>query len=160
MVISVKPVPKKTLKQDDENAELRAELRELNLRIRELEQVLSELREPFVKLQSAAKGYYKFIELFMKYGGVSPDIVTPNIKDPIQKEIITVLIDRDGLNTSQITDLVRSRRGSASRRIIRQRLAKLVEEGMVIKKITKKSVLYYVSEELLKKWSQVLGFDK
>ena len=30
-------------------------------------------QEDLRKLRSAASGYYKFIDLFMKYGGVSPD---------------------------------------------------------------------------------------
>jgi DNA-binding transcriptional ArsR family regulator len=144
-------------KEKKENNELRDEIKELNQRIGELEQVIIELREPFKQLQSAAKGYYKFIELFTRYGGVSPNIVAPNLKDPISKDILIVLVDRNGLNISQITELVRERRGSASRRIIREKLAKLEEADYVTKKVTKKSVEYYISDELLKKWSQVLG---
>jgi DNA-binding transcriptional ArsR family regulator len=143
-----------------ESKELRKEIKELNKRILELEQVITELREPFKQLQSAAKGYYKFIELFTRYGGISPEVVTPNLKDPISKDILIVLVDRNGINTSQITELVRNRRGSASRRIVREKLANLVEAGYVVKKTSKKSVEYYVSEELIKKWSQVLGLNK
>ena len=96
----------------------------------------------------------------MKYGGVSPEITVPNVKDAISKEILNVLFDKNGQNISQITEIVRERRGSASRRIVREKLAKLEAAGYVIRKKTKKSVEYYVSEKLLKKWSQVLGFDK
>ena len=142
-----------------ETEDLRNEIKELNTRIAELEQVIIELREPLRQIHKAARGYYKFIELFNRYGGVSPDVVAPSVKDPISKDILIVLVDRSGLNTSQLTDLVRERRGSASRRIIREKLSKLEAAGFVTKKVTKKSVEYYISEELLKKWSQVLGLN-
>ena len=145
--------------KDKEKEDLRKEVKELNLRIGELEEIISELREPLRQLRTAASGYYKFIDLYMKYGGVSPEIIVPNVKDPISKEILNVLFERNGQNTSQITEIIRERRGSASRRIVRQKLVKLESLGYVFKKKTKKSVEYYVSDELLKKWSQVLGLS-
>ncbi len=145
---------------DSEKEDLRKEVKELNSRIAELEGIISELQEPLRQLRTAAKGYYKFIDMFMKYGGVSPDKIVPGMKDPISKEIINILFDRNGQNISQITDVLRARRGSASRRIVREKLVKLEEAGLVIRKKTKKSVEYYISEELVKKWSQVLGFNK
>jgi DNA-binding transcriptional ArsR family regulator len=146
-------------KKDTEKDDLRKEVKELNLRIGELEQIITELQEPLRQMRTAAKGYYKFIDLFMKYGGVSPDKIVPGMKDSISKEIINILFDRNGQNISQITEVLRNRRGSASRRIVRDKLAKLEEAGLVIKKKTKKSVEYYISEKLVKKWSQVLGFN-
>ena len=145
---------------DNDKENLRKEVKELNHRIGELEEIISELKEPLRQLRTAASGYYKFMNLYMKYGGVSPEIMVPDIKDSISKEILNVLFERNGQNTSQITEMVRERRGSASRRIIRDKLVKLEASGYIIKKKTKKSVEYYVSEELLKKWSQVHGFNK
>ncbi len=142
-----------------ETEDLRNEIKELNNRIAELEQVITELREPLSQLHKTARGYFRFMELFTRYGRVSPEIVAPNAKDPISKDILIILVDHNGVNTSQLTDLVRERRGSASRRIIREKLAKLEQIGYVTKKVTKKSVEYHISEELLKKWSQVLGLN-
>ncbi len=147
-------------KKSETEEDLRNEIKELNQRIGELEQVLSELREPLNQLHNAARGYYKFIDLFMKFGGVSPDKIIPGVKDSISKEILNVLFEKSGQNISQITDVLRTRRGTASRRIVREKLARLSEAGYVIRKEKKKSVEYYVSDELLKKWSQVLGFNK
>jgi DNA-binding transcriptional ArsR family regulator len=147
-------------KKSETEEDLRSEIKELNQRIGELEQVISELREPLSQLHNAARGYYKFIDLFMKFGGVSPDKIIPGVKDSISKEILNILFEKNGQNISQITDILRTRRGTASRRIVREKLAKLEEAGYVIKKEKKKSVEYYVSDELLKKWSQVLGFNK
>ena len=142
-----------------DNKDLRKEIKELNLRIAELEGIITELQEPLRQMHNAARGYYKFIDLFMKYGGVSPDKVIPGLKDPISKEIINVLFEKNGQNISQITEVLRTRRGSASRRIVREKLAKLEKDGLVFRKKTKKSVEYYISDELVKKWSQVLGFN-
>ncbi|WP_455391942.1 hypothetical protein [[Eubacterium] cellulosolvens] len=145
---------------DSEKEDLRKEVKELNSRIAELEGIISELQEPLRQLRSAARGYYKFIDLFMKYGGVSPDKIIPGVKDSISKEIINILFEKNGQNISQITEVLRSRRGSASRRIVREKLSNLERAGYVVRKTTKKSVEYYVSEDLLEKWSQVLGFNK
>jgi DNA-binding transcriptional ArsR family regulator len=147
-------------KEDDEEEELRDEIKKLNKRIRELEGLISQIQRPFEQIYDAAKGYYKFIDLYMKYGEVSPEIIVPELKDPISKEIISVLFEKNGQNTSQITEAVRERRGSASRRIVRQKLAELEKEGLVVSKKSRKSVEYYISEELVKKWSQVLSLNK
>lgn len=147
--------------EDDvkDKEDLRKEVKELNSRIAELEGIISELQEPLRQLRRAASGYYKFIDLFMKYGGVSPDKIIPGVKDPISKEIINILFEKNGQNISQITEVLRAHRGSASRRIVREKLGGLEHAGYVVRKTTKKSVEYYISEELVKKWSQVLGFN-
>jgi hypothetical protein len=141
-----------------EKEDLRNEVKELNSRIAELEGLISQLQEPLRQMQSAAKGYFKFIDLYVKYGGVSPDVIIPDIKDSISKEIVKALFERNGQNISQLTEMVRSKRGSASRRIIRQKLSDLVDAGHVTKKTARKAAEYYISDELLKKWSAVLGF--
>ena len=141
----------------NEVTSLRKEVRELNERIRELEEIIVQLREPFQQLHSITRGYTRLIDLYMKFGSVSPDIIVPTLKDPISKEILNVLFERNGQNISQITDAVRTRRGSASRRIVREKLAAMEEDGLVKRKSTKKAVEYFVSDELVRKWSEVLG---
>lgn len=144
----------------DDEEELKEQVKKLNKRIAELEGILEDLQEPFRKLYGAARGYYKFIDLYMKYGEVSPELTVPELKDPISKDIIMVLFEKNGQNTSQITEAVKAKRGSASRRIIRQKLGKLEEEGYVTSEQTKKATQYYISKDLARKWSEVLGFTK
>jgi uncharacterized coiled-coil protein SlyX len=56
----------------------------------------------------------------------------PDFKyDEISKAIISSLERKERLNISQLTEQVRKERGSASRRIIRERVDKLIEEGIV-----------------------------
>jgi len=145
---------------DREKKALRKEVRALNRKIEDLEDVIGQLQEPLRELQKAARGYYKLIDLFMRYGEISPNLVVPELKDPMARDILEVLFERDGQNISQITDALRSRRGTASRRIVRDRLHMLEENGYVEGRTERKTVHYHVSKELLKKWSQVLRFDK
>lgn len=143
-----------------EEEDLKKEVKKLNKRIVELEELISEIQEPFRQLQKAAKSYYRFIDLYLRHGEVSPEIMVPDLKDPISKEILIVLFEKNGLNISKITEAVRNKRGSASRRIIREKLGRLEEKGYVTTRQTRKSTEYYLSEELVKKWSEVLGFSK
>jgi DNA-binding transcriptional ArsR family regulator len=144
---------------DDEEA-LKREVRRLGARIGELEALLSRLREPFSKLEDISRNYFRLIELYMRFGEVSPQTAIPGLKDPISREIVNMLFRRSGQNISELTDAVRARRGSASRRIIRARLAELVEKGIVLGVSRRKTVEYSISEEVARKWSEMLGFFK
>ena len=83
-----------------------------------------------------------------------------DIKDDISKEIMGALLQKNGLNISQITEAVRHRRGTASRRIIRERLQILEKIGKVYSVHLKKEAQYWLSEEVITKWSQMLGLFK
>ncbi len=51
--------------------------------------------------------------------------------DDISKAIIDALERKKELNLSQLTDQVRKERGTASRRIVRERVQKLIEKGLI-----------------------------
>ncbi|MCG3221600.1 MAG: hypothetical protein H7641_09500 [Candidatus Heimdallarchaeota archaeon] len=56
----------------------------------------------------------------------------PDFKyDEISKAIISSLERKERLNISQLTEQVRKERGSASRRIIRERVDKLIDEEII-----------------------------
>ena len=145
-------------KEKDE--ELREEIKELNKKIEELEKVISQLQEPFTQMRGFAERYVRLIDSFMRIGVLSPGDIFSDVKDDISKEIIGVLLHRNGLNISQITEAVRQRRGTASRRIIRERLQYMEKRGQVQQVSTKKSVIYSLSDEVVRKWSQMLGLFK
>jgi DNA-binding transcriptional ArsR family regulator len=140
--------------------DLKEEVRKLSARIGELEGLLRQLREPFGQLQDISSNYFRLIELYMRFGEVSPGSTVPGLKDPISRDIVNALFQRSGQNISELTDAVRRRRGSASRRIVRQRLADLEKDGIVRGETTKRAVEYHVSDEVVRKWSQMLGFLK
>jgi len=140
--------------------ELKDEVRKLGARIGELESLLSQLREPFGQLQDISRNYFRFIELYMKFGEISPDSALPGLKDSMSRDIVNALFQKSGQNISEITEAVRARRGSASRRIIRARLSELEEQGILRGERRRKTVEYHVSDEVVGKWSQMLGFVK
>lgn len=132
----------------------------LNKRIDELEKMLSVFLKPMQDIRSTTNSYLRLVSLLLENGGLTPDVLLPNLKDPIAQEIVRVLTKRTDLNISQITEFVRSKRGTASRRIIRERLGTLEEQKIVTKQMVKSRSVYRLSDEVLKKWSQMLGFTK
>ena len=102
--------------------DLADEVKELNKRISELEKMLSVLLKPLTDVRKTTERYLKLAGLLLDHGGLTPDVILPELKDPISKDIVRVLLERPEQNVSQITDLVKSKRGTASRRIIRKKL--------------------------------------
>lgn len=138
--------------------ELKEEIKNLNKRINELETMLSNLAKPLQNMQNTMKNYLRIVGMLLDHGGLTPDLILPDIKDPISKEIVRVLLDKSDQNISQITDLVRSKRGTASRRIIREKLLELQDKNIVEKKQKGSHYIYCLSNQVIKKWSQLLGF--
>jgi len=139
--------------QDD----LRKEIRELRAQIEALRTALSDVTRPYAelmayvdRLQDVSRGYFRILGLYAKYGKVSPDLVIPGLKDDISRHIVVELFDRPDRNISQITEAVKAKRGTASRRIVRERLA---TPGS-------RTRTFRVAEEVAEKWSQVLGVPK
>ena len=139
--------------------DLKKEVKELNKRISELEKMLSEVIEPLRKVGKTTQNYLKITSLIIEHGGLTPDMILPELKDQISQEIVRVLLDRQNQNISEITELVRNKRGTASRRIIRERLKELEEKKIIKKHMKGKLYVYNLTEEVIKKWSQMLGFN-
>ncbi len=139
--------------------ELPKQIKELNRRIAELEGMMARLMAPVQEMQKAAQKYLRLVDLALRHGGLSPELLLPEVKDPISKDIVKVLIEKSGQNISQVTEGVRARRGSASRRVVRERLKVLEQEGIVEQRGEGAVPTYYLSEEVLRKWSQLLGIS-
>ncbi len=139
--------------------DLAEEIKELNKRISELERMISSLISPLDSIQNKATQYFKIIQLLLEHGGLTPDLILPDLKDSISKEIVRVLLDRNEQNLSQITELVRNKRGTASRRIIREKIKELCGKNLVIKKQKGSINVYSISPVVIKKWSQLLGIN-
>lgn len=147
--------------------DLQDDVRELRKQVEALREALAKVAEPYreiagymEQLQTITRGYFRLLDLYAKHGSVSPDLVVPGLKDDISKAILTVLFERSDRNVSQITDAVKAKRGTASRRIVRERLHVLVEEGVIVASEASKGRTYRVSEAVAAKWSQVLGLSK
>jgi DNA-binding transcriptional ArsR family regulator len=140
--------------------DLKKQIKEMSLRISELERMLAQALAPINEMRSSTQRYLKLVNLALKHGSLSPEMLVPEVKDPISKDIINVLVDKSGQNISQITDAVRARRGSASRRIVREKLRNLEEKGFVEQRGEGSIPEYYITDEVLTKWSQLLGISK
>lgn len=139
--------------------DLTKEVKELNKRINELEKMISSIITPLQDASKITQNYMKIINLLLNRGGLTPDMILNDVNDSISKDIVRVLLERPDQNISQLTELVRSKRGTASRRIIRDKLREL-EEKNIVKKYQKGSLYRYsLTEEVIKKWSQMLGFN-
>ncbi|MDD1771457.1 MAG: hypothetical protein LUQ09_00895 [Methanomassiliicoccales archaeon] len=142
-------------------------IKELTERIAQLEEAFRRVSIPYAELvsqlanfQGTVSKYFRLMDLYQRYGVISIDTILPEVKDPISKEIVRLLLDRPGLNISQLTDELKSRRGSSSRRIVRDKLNELAAKGLVVEEASKGEKEYRLSEDVVRKWSQVLGLTK
>lgn len=140
--------------------ELTARIAELESAVREVARPYSELVEQLSRFQDTVQRYFKLMDLYQRHGVISIETILPGVKDPIAKDIMRLLLDKPGLNISEITEQLRQRRGSASRRIVRDRLGELLGQGMVVEQSGKKEKTYEISEAVVRKWSEVLGLTK
>jgi DNA-binding transcriptional ArsR family regulator len=141
-------------------------IEELTERISSLEAALREVTRPYAQLveqlgqfQSVVNKYFRLLDLYQRHGAISVDTIFPEVKDPMSREIMRILMDRPGLNISQVSDELRARTGSSSRRIVRSRLDGLVTQGLLVEEGTSKSRTFRVSDKVISKWSQVLGLN-
>ncbi len=142
-------------------------IQELTERIAQLEEAIRQVSVPYSQLatqlatfQETVGKYFRLMDLYQRYGMVSIDTIIPEVKDPISRDILRILLDRPGLNISQLTDELKGRRGSSSRRIVREKLKELAEKKLVVEEPGHNERSYRLSEDLVKRWSQVLGLTK
>jgi hypothetical protein len=147
--------------------DLQEDVRELRKQVEALREVLGKFTEPYREiagyldqLQTITRGYFRLMDLYSKHGAVSPDLVIPGLKDDISKHIVTALFEKGDRNISQVTEAVKAKRGTASRRIVRERILELETQGVLVSTSGTRGRTFRVSQEIVEKWSQVLGFPK
>ncbi len=146
--------------------DLRAEIGKLREQMEAMSAAFDRIAKPYGQLfeylerfQGIAKSYFRVLDLYERFGGVSPDLVVPGLKDPIAKEVVKALFEKGDRNVSQVTEAVKARRGTASRRIVRERLDGLVRDGVVVASGGKVRT-FAIAPAFVEKWSQVLGVSK
>lgn len=148
----------------DQKEDLQGQIRALAEKMDSVENSLTKVSEPYGQLldyvqrfQKISSSYFKMLGLYQRYGAISPDLLIPGVKDSISRDIVKVLFERDGQNISQITDKLKDLRGTSSRRIVRERLKDLESKGVVKAKGSAKSKNYWLTEEYVDKWYDLLG---
>jgi DNA-binding transcriptional ArsR family regulator len=147
-------------KEDKEDKARKGELEELGQRLDRLESILNEISKPLENFYGITGNYLRLLKFYSEHGSISPEHIVPGLKDPISKDIVNVLFQKNEQNISQITESLKRVRGTASRRIVREKLRELESAGVVVKVEGSKQAKYSVAPELIKKWSQLLGFNK
>ncbi|ASJ13606.1 winged helix-turn-helix domain-containing protein [Thermococcus radiotolerans] len=131
---------------------------ELVREVQELRKALEELRESFAVVSQMAQAYLRLINIYAQYGGLSVDLVVPEVRsDPIAREIVRILFDLKRANVSQIARELKGRRGKASRNTVRAKLAELKEMGIVVEAHGERGKVYALSPEVVKKWLEMIG---
>lgn len=147
--------------------DVRSDIRELRDQVEALRDALTRAMKPYAdlaryieQLQALARNYLRLMDLYRRFGAISPDLIVPGLKDDIARHIVTALIERGDRNISQITEAVKGKRGTASRRIVRERLENLQRQGIVVATPGHRTRTFRVADEVAEKWSQVLGMPK
>jgi hypothetical protein len=149
-----------------DNAEdVSRKLTELEESISKVKGGYAELGQYMETLKDISSRYFRLMDLYAKHGKISVDLAAPDIKDQISKDIIRILLDRsdkdkEGSNLSEITRELKNVRGSASRRIVRDKVGKLEKMGHVKKVVSGKIPTYTISDSLVEKWYSLLGMPK
>jgi len=149
---------------EEQQEDLKREIRALSEKMESLEDSMSMVAAPYRQLldyierfQKISTSYFRLLDLYQRYGEISPDLLVPGVKDSISREIVKALFEQDGQNISQISDKVKEKRGTSSRRIVRERLKMLEERGVVKAKGSARSKEYWLTEEYVRKWYDLLG---
>jgi len=144
--------------------DIQAQIKALSQKMEGVEESMSKVAGPYSQLvdylarfQKISDSYFKMLGLYQRYGAISPDLLIPGVKDSISRDIVQVLFERDGQNISQITEKLKEKRGTSSRRIVRERLKTLEEKGVVRGKGSSRSKEYWLTPEYIDKWYDLLG---
>ncbi len=144
--------------------DLEEQIRSLSDKMESLEESMRMVATPYSQLldyierfQKISSSYFRLIDLYQRYGEISPDLLVPGVKDSISREIVKILFDRDGQNISQITQRLKERRGTSSRRTVRERLKELQGKGVVVSRGSERAKVYWLTEGYVKKWYELLG---
>ena len=103
--------------KEDQGEELQKQIKSLAEKMEVVEESISKVAQPYSQLleyierfQKISSSYFKMLGLYQRYGAISPDLLIPGVKDPISRDIVKVLFERDGQNISQITDKLKEMR--------------------------------------------------
>lgn len=142
--------------------DLQKNLKELREQIDTLREALGQAAAPYAELaqalkqlQDLARGYFRVLDLLQRYGTVSPEFVVPGLKDDISRHIVVALFEKGNRNVSQVTEAVKAKRGTASRRIVRARLDDLVVQGVVTVTPGTRGRTFRIADETAAKWSRL-----
>lgn len=143
--------------------DLQKGLKELRDQVEALREAIARVAGPYEEiagyveqLRDITRGYFRLLDLYARHGAISPDLVVPGLKDDISRHIVSALFEKGDRNISQLTEAVKAKRGTASRRVVRERLEDLVAQGVVVATPGPKGRTFRVSDDVAAKWTRIL----
>ncbi len=131
---------------------------DLVMEVQELKKALEAMRASFEIVSRMAQSYLRLLNVYAEYGGLSIDVVIPEIKhDPIAREIVKILFDLRKANVSQIARELKGRRGRASRNTVRAKLEELKGLGVVREVPLGRGKVYTLSKDVVRRWLELIG---
>lgn len=137
-----------------------AQIEELAARLDRLESAMAAALRPLQAMEDLSHRYLRLASMLVEHGGLSPDTLFPELKDPIARDILAALMRLREANISRLTDELRARRGKASRRIVRARLVELEQKGYVETETRGTRPCYVLTERVVRKWSSLFVSEK
>jgi hypothetical protein len=148
----------KNKEEPQDEYELREKLEDISERLSRIERVLARIEPEMGEFQQSTRiiregmdFYGSLFNLMGRFTGQQrlqrrfPEVY----KDDISRLIVEALESGKPLNNSQLTAIVRQGRGTASRRIVRERIKWLIELSVVQESHqTKKATYYKLSDSL------------
>ncbi len=130
-------------------------------RLEKLEKLIAKYMdsEYFRYIRRILSSYLKLIDLYVEHGRISPAMIFPEVKDPIEREILEILFHYGKMNVSEITNEMRKSRGKASRNTVRKKIEELEEKGLVECEYQNGKRVCMVSSYALKRWLNLIGID-
>jgi len=108
------------------------QIHELAQRVDDLEETLRRMTDPLSQATRLIERYIRLVTFILGSGTGASDILFPEIRDPIEREIMFILLRMRYGNISQITQELRRARGKASRSVVRKKLISLLNRGFII----------------------------
>jgi DNA-binding transcriptional ArsR family regulator len=147
------------------NTDILGKVMELQRQVTAVQEAITRVGGPVLeavdqvsRMRDLAGGYLRLVELYQRFGSISPEAVLPELKDPIAVDVVKLLFEQGGLNVTQLTERLRGRRGRASRTSVRERLERLVRDGIVVKERGPGGVtVYSVAEWAVERWLRLIG---
>ncbi|MFQ6051763.1 MAG: transcriptional regulator [Candidatus Hydrothermarchaeota archaeon] len=147
--------------------DIEKKINDLYEKIDRLEKIIREISKPYEDMveyieyiKGVSSRYLRILDLYLEHGVISPEIIVPDIKDPISKEIVKILFEKGELNISEIAREIKKRRGTSSRKTIREKLLELKVRDVVKEVESKKGKIYKISDHLITEWLEMLGILK
>lgn len=125
-------------------------------RLNNLEQKIEEQNEKLDSVVDLRERYMTLCRIIDQYGFVSPSVIN-EISGEHEEEIVRILLKSDSCNISTLTDRLRERYGSSSRRTTKKKLKQLKNRGVVRELNEGRGRAFQLTDRIVKQLAQKMG---